>query len=42
MKANLENPEMTMGLEKVSSFHPKEGQSQRRFKLLYNCVHFTC
>ena len=30
-------------LEKVSfQFHPKEGQRQRMFKLLYNCAHFTC
>ena len=42
MSANLENSAMATGLEKVS-FHsnPKEGQSQRMFKLTYNCAHFT-
>ena len=25
-----------------SSNNPKEGQCQRRFKLLHNCSHFTC
>ena len=30
------------GLGKVSfHFNPKEGQYQRMFKLLHNCVHFT-
>ena len=34
---------VAIGPEKVS-FHssPKEGQSQRMFKLLYNCTHFIC
>ena len=43
MSANLENSEKATGLEKVS-FHSnaKEGECQRVFKLLYNCVHFTC
>ena len=42
MSANLENPAVAIGLEKVS-FHyiHKEGQCQRMFKLLYNCAHFT-
>ena len=37
------NSAMVTGLEKVS-FHanPKERQWQRMFKVLYNCVHFTC
>ena len=31
------------GPEKVS-FHPnpKEGQCQEMFKLMHNCIHFTC
>ena len=43
MSANLENSAMASGLEKVS-FHsnPKEGQRQRKLKLLYNCADFTC
>ena len=43
MPANLENSAVTTGLENVS-FHSsrKEGQCQRMFKLLYNCIHFTC
>ena len=43
MSANLENSAKATGLEKVS-FHSnaKEGECQRVFKLLYNCVHFTC
>ena len=42
MSANLENSAVVTGLENVS-FHSnsKEGQWQRMFKLLYNCVHFT-
>ena len=42
MSANLENSAVTTRLENVS-FHssPKEGQCQRMFKLLYNCIHFT-
>ena len=41
--ANLENSAVATRLEKVS-FHsnPKEGQSQRMFKLPHNCTHFTC
>ena len=43
MPANLENSAVATGLEEVS-FHsnPKEMQYQRMFKLLYNCIHFTC
>ena len=43
MSANLENSAKATGLEKVS-FHSnaKEGECPRMFKLLYNCVHFTC
>ena len=43
MPANLENSAVATGLEKVS-FHsnPKERQCQRMFKLLHNCIHFTC
>ena len=43
MSANLENSAVTKGLEKVS-FHsnPKEGQCQRMFKLLDNCLYFAC
>ena len=42
MSANLENSAVATGLEKVF-FHsnPKEGQSQRMFKLPHNCAHFT-
>ena len=33
---------VTTGLEKVSfHYNPKEGQCQRKFKLLHNCTHFT-
>ena len=41
--ANLENSAVATGLEK-DSFHsnPKDGQCQRRYKLPYNCTHFTC
>ena len=40
--ASLEKATVTTGLEKVS-FHsnPKEGQCQRMFKLLNNCIHLT-
>ena len=40
--ANLENSAVATGLEKVS-YHsnPKERQSQRMFKILHNCTHFT-
>ena len=40
---NLENLAVATDLEKVS-FHsnPKEGQCQRMFKPIYNCIHFTC
>ena len=40
---NLENSAVATGLEKVS-FHskPKEGKSQRMFKLPHNCTHFAC
>ena len=43
MSANLKNSAVVTELEKVS-FHSnsKEGQCQRRFKLLHNCTHFTC
>ena len=43
MPANLENPAVATGLEKVS-FHsnPKERQCQRILKLLHNCTHLTC
>ena len=43
MSANLENPAIVTGLEKVS-FHsnPKERQGQRMLKLPHNCAHFTC
>ena len=39
---NLENPEVTTGLEKIS-FHsnPKERQCQRMLKLLHNCTYLT-
>ena len=42
MPANLENPTVDTGLEKVS-FHsnPKERLCQRMFKLLHNCTHLT-
>ena len=37
------NSAMAIELENVS-FHsnPREGQCQRMFKLLHNCIHFTC
>ena len=43
MPANLEYSAVATGLEKVS-FHssPKEGQSQKMFKLVHNCTHLTC
>ena len=43
MPANLEYSAVATGLEKVS-FHssPKEGQSQKIFKLVHNCTHLTC
>ena len=42
MPANLENSAVATGLEKVSfHFNPKEGQSQRMFKLPHNCTHVT-
>ena len=43
MSTNLENSAVATGMEKVS-FHsnPKEGRSQRMFKLPHNCTHFTC
>ena len=41
MPVNSENSAVATGLEKVS-FHPKERQCQRIFKLLHNCTHFTC
>ena len=42
MSGNLEYSAVATGLEKVS-FHsnPKEGQCQRMFKLLHNCIHFV-
>ena len=43
MSTNLENSAVATGLEKVS-FHsnPKEGRSQRKFKIPHSCAHFTC
>ena len=43
MSANLGNPAVAAGLEKVS-FHsnPKERQCQRMLKLPHNCTHLTC
>ena len=43
MPANMENSAVATGLEKFN-FHsyPKERQCQRMFKLLHNCLHFTC
>ena len=39
----MENAARATGLEKVSfHFNHKEGQCHRIFKLLHNCVHFTC
>ena len=42
MPANLENPAVATGLEKVS-FHsnPKKRQCQRMLKLPHNCTHLT-
>ena len=42
MPADLENPAVATGLEKVS-FHsnPKEKQCQRMLKLLHNGTHLT-
>ena len=42
MPANLENPAVATGMEKVS-FHsnPKERQCQRMLKLPHNCTHLT-
>ena len=40
--SNLENSTMVTGLEKVNFYSsPKEGQCQRIFKLLHNCMYFT-
>ena len=40
MPANLENPAVATGLEKVSfHFNPKERQRQRMLKLLHSCTH---
>ena len=41
--SKLENSAVAIGLEKVN-FHssPKEGQCQRMFKLLHNCIHLIC
>ena len=42
MPANLENPTVATGLEKVSfHFNPKEGQCQRMSKSLHNFTHLT-
>ena len=43
MPANLENSAVATGMKKVT-FHSnhKERQCQRKFKLWYNCAHFTC
>ena len=43
MPANLENPPVATGLEKVS-FHsnPKERRCQRMFKLPHHCTHLAC
>ena len=42
ISANLENPAVAAGLEKVSLYsNPKERQCQRIFKLLHNCTHLT-
>ena len=44
--ASLENSAVATGLEKVSFHSNPKGQfsfqSQRMFKLLYNCTHLTC
>ena len=43
MSANLENLAVAMELQKVSFYSsPKEGQGQKMFQLLNNCIHFTC
>ena len=40
MSANLENPAVATGLEKISLHSdPKERQCQRMFKLPHNCTH---
>ena len=43
MPASLKNTAVAIGLEQVN-FHsnPKDKKSQRMFKLLHNCAHFTC
>ena len=42
MPANLENPAVATGLEKVSfSSNPKERQCQRMLELPHNCTHLT-
>ena len=42
MPANLENPAVATGLEKVSFYsNPQERQCQRIFKLPHNCTHLT-
>ena len=42
MPANLENPAVATGLEKVSfDSNPKDRQWQRMLKLLHNCTHLT-
>jgi len=42
MPAGLENSTVASGLEKVNVHsNPKEGQCQRMFKLLHNCIHLT-
>ena len=43
MPANLENPAVATGLEKVSfNSNPKERKCQRMFKLPHDCTHLTC
>ena len=43
MPGNLENSAVATGLEKISFISDlKERQSQRMFKLVYSCTHFTC
>ena len=43
MSANLENSAVATELEEISfPFQLKEGKCQRVFKLLHNCIHFTC
>ena len=42
MSANLENPAVATGLEKVNAYpNPKEGRCQRMFKLLHTYTHLT-